>query len=540
MKTLTPFLIGILGRWCTLLLAIFFVFVAGRASAFESGITVSANGEQLRGESQGSVAIFRGIPFAAPPVGALRWQAPQPVVPRAGVQAANRFAPACMQTSYNTDWYLDIIQAFDGDLALATQPESISEDCLYLNVFSPDLEPDRSLPVMVYMYGGNNLGGWSYEPNYLGHNLAERGVVVVSIAYRLGVFGFFAHPQLTTESGTGSSGNYGLLDQLAALHWVKANVSAFGGDPNNVTVFGESAGAANIGHLTLSPLAKGLFGKVIRQSGAFEINYRDTLVNEEQFGLGFVYELGAKSIAGLRKLPADQILGAAEDYYLASYDNVEKATFYGAVDGYVLPDYVEELYRKGKVNPIHTLLGANADESLMYAPREVSREQLGAYVQKYYQEQAYDAVIKLVADRGSNRQQLAALRAAQEQTCPAQLEADALSRHSIGDVYLYHFTRVRPGIGGQRLGAYHGAELPYVFDTHDAWLSGDEIDVALTDVIMDYWVNFARNGSPNGAGLLAWPRYNASSRLGLELGTTVRVIDAPERALCEQLKPPQP
>jgi para-nitrobenzyl esterase len=538
--TVTRFPVGMPVRWRALLIAIFAVSVAGQAIALESGVTVTANGEQLRGESRDNIAIFRGIPFARAPVGKLRWQAPQPPLPRTGIQAANRFAPACMQTSYNTDWYEDIVQAFDGDPALATRPEGISEDCLYLNVFSPDLAPDQPLPVMVYIYGGNNLGGWSYEPNYLGHNLAGRGVVVVSIAYRLGVFGFFAHPQLTAESGTGSSGNYGLLDQVAALQWVKANVSAFGGDPANVTVFGESAGGANIGHLTLSPLAKGLFSKAIRQSGAFEINYRDTLANEERFGLGFAAELKAKSVADLRALPANQILGAAQAYYRTGDDNVEKANFYGAVDGYVLPGYVADLYRAGRVNPVHTLLGANADESLMYAPTEVSREQIAAYVRTYYRDQAHDAVIKLVADRGSNRQQLAALRAARGQICPAQLEGDALSQHGIGDVYLYHFTRVRPGIGGERLGAYHGAELPYVFDTHDAWLSGDEADVALTDAIMDYWVNFARSGNPNGAGLLAWPRYNASSRLGLELGTSVRVINAPERALCDKLKPPQP
>jgi para-nitrobenzyl esterase len=516
------------------------LLAAGQAFALEPAVAVTASGEQLQGVLQDDIAIFRGVPFAQPPVGKLRWQAPQSPEPRAGVQAADRFAPACMQTSYNTDWYLDIIQAFEGDLALAAKPEGISEDCLYLNVFSPSLEPEQPLPVMVFIYGGNNLGGWSYEPNYLGHNLAARGVVVVSIAYRLGIFGFFAHPELTTESGTGSSGNYGLLDQIAALEWVEANVAAFGGDPNNVTVFGESAGGANIGHLMLSPLAEGLFNNAIRQSGAFEINYSDILGSEEQFGVGFAAQLDAKSVADLRKLPADNILSAAEDYYLGDYDNVDKSNLYGAVDGYVLPGYVEELYQAGKVNKVNTLLGANADESLMYAPRDVSREQIGTFVHQYFQDQAYETVLKLVSGRGSNREQLAALRAAQGQICPAQLEADALNQHEIGDVYLYHFTRVRPGIGGQRLGAYHGGELPYVFDTHDAWLSGDETDVALTETVMNYWVNFARSGNPNGAGLVEWPRYNAGSRLGLELGNTVRVIDAPDRALCEKLKPPQP
>lgn len=326
-----------------------------------------ANGEQLRGEVENEIAVFRGIPFAQAPMGDLRWREPSASLPRSGIQSALSFAPACMQTSYNTDWYRDIVKAFGADPNRAATPNGVSEDCLYLNVWSPGLRKGDDLPVIVFIYGGNNLGGWSYEPNYLGHKLAAKGAIVVTIAYRLGVFGFFAHPQLTQESANASSGNYGLLDQIEALQWVKGNIAIFGGDPDNVTVMRESAGGANISHLMISPLAKGLFKNAIRQSAAFDINYRDTLAREEKFGVEFARGLSAPSIAQLRNLPAEKILEGAEVFYRGSQDK-ERRNFYGAVDGYVLHDYSQLLYEAGKINTTNVLIGSNADEKLMYAP----------------------------------------------------------------------------------------------------------------------------------------------------------------------------
>src|SRR5208283_4118744 len=226
-------------------------------------LTVQANHETLlgaRGERFAQVASFKGIPFAAAPVGELRWQAPRPHAPRAGTQHATEFAAACFQDSYNTDWYRDLAQNFGVDAAAFADP-TVSEDCLYLNVWTPALGARARLPVMVWIHGGANKSGWSFEPNYLGEALAARGdVVVVTIAYRLGIFGFFGHPQLR---GSAAPSNFGLLDQIAALHWVKDNIRAFGGDAGNVTVFGESAGGADIGYLAASPLARGLMRRAL-------------------------------------------------------------------------------------------------------------------------------------------------------------------------------------------------------------------------------------------------------------------------------------
>lgn len=505
----------------------------------DNEVLLTAGGEQLRGQVDNGIAIFRGIPFAQPPVGELRWREPRSAVPRSGLQSASTFAPACMQTSYNTDWYRDIVKAFGADADLAPTPNSISEDCLYLNIWSPQAGKNSRLPVIVYIYGGNNLGGWSYEPNYLGHNLAAKGAVVVSIAYRLGVFGFFAHPQLTLESANASSGNYGLLDQIKALEWVKTNISVFGGDAENITVMGESAGGANISHLMLSPLAKGLFKNAIRQSAAFDIRYRDSLDREEVFGFEFARSMSAPAIEQLRKLPASEILAGAQEYYIGS-DDEERRNFYGAVDGYVLPQNSEVLYRTGKVNPSNVLLGSNADEKLMYAPRIVSEHDIDALISRYYKKGKRREVWELVEGQPTHRKKYAKLMDAKQHSCTAQLEADYMASHEIGDIYLYYFTRVRPGAGGELLGSYHGAELPYVFNTHDDWFSSDKVDSNLSEAVMNYWLNFARTGNPNAENLPHWPQYSPDARFAMELGNTVSVMDAPNRALCDLLSPLAP
>jgi para-nitrobenzyl esterase len=208
--------------------------------------------------------VFKGVPFAAPPVGALRWKAPPPVEAWSVERPAQSFAPACMQTRSNVDWYADIAESFGQPRDRAPEPLSVSEDCLYLNIWTPDLQPDANAPVMVYIHGGSYTGGWSYEPDYHGDAFADQGVVLVSIAYRLGAFGYLA------PDTPDSTANAGLLDQIAALEWVQANISAFGGDPDRVTIFGESAGAAAVGALMASPAADGLFHRAISQSGGFE------------------------------------------------------------------------------------------------------------------------------------------------------------------------------------------------------------------------------------------------------------------------------
>jgi len=512
---------------------------AAQAQTVED-IFVTANGEHLMGESIDGIAVFRGVPFAQPPVGDLRWRAPLPPVPRSGPQLADSFSPACMQADYIVDWYADVIEAFDGERVWAARPSGFSEDCLYLNIWSPQPEAGAGLPVMVYVHGGNNQGGWSYEPNYMGEALAVKGVVVVSVSYRQHVFGFMAHPELTAESSNRSSGSYGLLDLIAALQWVKQNIEQFGGDSSNVTLFGESMGAVNIGYLMLTPLTRGLYRNVIRQSGAFDVNYRDHLDQEEKFGSEFVVSMGVDSIAELKKIPSAEILSGAEAYYQAGDVSVERNYFYGPVDGYLRSQPVVDLYRSGRINPGNLLLGSNADEKLMYTAKAVSEEDVLAFIERYFKSEEKDKVLALLSHLTSNRRKLATLKGAQEQKCTARLQADAFAEAELGSVYMYEFSRVRPGIGGERLGAYHGAELPYVFDTHDDWLPTEDIDRALTQTIMNYWVNFAKTGNPNGPGLSHWPQYDASERTTQELGDAIKTIEIPFNALCDLIKPPQP
>jgi para-nitrobenzyl esterase len=499
---------------------------------------VFANGERLRGELHNNIHIFRGVPFAQPPIGPLRWRAPLAATPRKGTQDATQFSAACMQTSYNTDWYQDVITAFDGDTNLAARPHSVSEDCLYLNVWTTAKQTDKKLPVMVFIYGGNNQGGWSYEPNYLGDKLASKEVVVVSIAYRLHVFGFMAHPELSAEENNPSP-NYALLDQIEALRWIKNNIDAFGGDANNVTLFGESAGGANIGYLMLSPLAEGLFHQVIRQSGSFEINYRDTLANEQQYGVALANTLKATSLAQLRDIPADRVLQAAEAYYLQDDSNQERLNFYGIKDNYVLPDHVDTLYQQQKFLPVNVLLGSNADEKLMYSQTDPSADDIDQFITQYYKADSHQDVQSLISHLPNNRHKLAELKDAQQQHCTAQQQASAISDAGHNSAYLYYFNQARAGVGYQRVGVYHGAELPYVFNTHDDWLPTNTSDATTTELIMDYWVNFAKTGNPNSDDLPQWTRYNPQQAQAMELSANARMIDAPNHKLCQLLKPSQ-
>ncbi len=308
--------------------------------------------EGQSGERHPQVASFRGIPYAQPPVGELRWQSPRPLGERPPVRQATQFAAACYQDSYNTDWYRKVGAAFGADPAHFSEPR-VSEDCLYLNVWTPRPADSARRPVMVWIHGGANRSGWSFEPNYLGESLAARGVVVVSIAYRVGVFGFFGHPQLDGNA------NFGLQDQIAALQWVQDHIAAFGGDAGNVTVFGESAGAADIGYLMASPPARGLFRRAISQSGGYQLLERRTLADVESWGRGLGAALpGHPDVAGLRRLDSATILAAAN----AALQDVD---FGPAVDGAAVPaplaggSHLQDA-------PVDLLVGTNQDEWLMY------------------------------------------------------------------------------------------------------------------------------------------------------------------------------
>ncbi len=410
------------------------------------------------GERHPDVAAFLGIPFAAPPVGALRWQAPQPADLPPGRRDATHFAAACFQDGYNTDWYRKVGAAFGADPAIFRDPP-FSEDCLYLNVWTPVTQAGAKRPVMVWIHGGGNRAGWSFEPNYRGEALAARGVVVVSIAYRVGVFGFFGHPEL------GSATNFGLQDQVAALRWVQAHVGAFGGDARNVTLFGESAGAADIGYLMLSPEARGLFRRAISESGGYQLLERRKRSDVQAWGEALAAALPAHpDLAGLRALDSAKILAASK----TALPDVD----YGPAidDGLVLAPPGEAVLARAV--PVDLLVGTNRDEWLMYVGDDAAS--LDTAIDEY--PAASRRALRSLADtapdvrHGHDRAVTFA-----NMLCPAYLMARAVQRGG-ARAYVYRFTRVRPGPGGERLGAYHGAEIPYVFDTHDAWLATDPVD----------------------------------------------------------------
>jgi len=485
--------------------------------------TVEANREILLGafgDRHPQVASFKGIPFAAAPVGELRWREPLPHTPRAGTQPALDFAAACYQDSYNTEWYRRVGVTFGADASVFNDPP-FSEDCLYLNVWTPTRDPGAALPVMVWIHGGANKAGWSFEPNYQGESLAARGnVVVVSIAYRIGIFGFFGHPELR---GSAAPANFGLLDQLAALRWVHDNISQFGGDPANTTVFGESAGAADIGYLMTSSLAEGLFHRAISESGGYQMLDALDLEDAEKIGLALSTALPDKpDLVTLRKRSSAEIFKAAREA-LADHD------FGPVVDGLVLTESPAAFYRRSGL-PYDLLIGTNEDEWYMYLDGNPIKlvetlQKIPAAVRGLFSARvAQEPDVQRSHDKATTIVNMA---------CPAYLMAASVA----GDnhrAWVYRFTRIRPGPGGERLLAYHGAEIPYVFDSHDSWFSGDETDAGLTTAMVAYWSNFARTGDPNGAGLVPWPAYATLQPRVQELGSRIAPIAPPDRTLCDQ------
>ncbi|MEQ9562583.1 MAG: carboxylesterase family protein, partial [Woeseiaceae bacterium] len=462
----------------------------------------------------GKVASFLGIPFAAPPVGPRRWREPEAPIPAPQIEAT-RFAAACMQGPHMVDWYKKLVADFAGDPESFPVPE-FSEDCLYLNVWTPQAAADAKLPVMVWIHGGSHRGGWSYEPNYMGEQLARKGVVVVSIAYRLDVFGFFSHPELDIS-------NFGLLDQVAALRWVQGNVGNFGGDKDNVTVFGESAGAASIGFLLASPQAGGLFAKAIHQSAGYELVNIDT---REQFvdeGIALEREVlagnGESGIDALRDASAKVLLAGAKKIFADYQPDV-------VVDGASVPDVLRNSLDQGELHAVQLLVGSNADEWLMYLDAKSS----DADLQKQADEYAFSerkAILGELERESSVLRKLDRLITAREFVCPSlMLAADARDRGR--SAYVYYFDRVRPGAEAAAIGAYHGAEIPYVFNTHDAWLPTADRDIEISLAMMRYWVSFARTGNPNTVGLPEWPLFSARGAETLQIGDTIRAVRHPE------------
>jgi para-nitrobenzyl esterase len=468
------------------------------------------------------IRVYKGIPYAAPPVGALRWQAPRPAVPWAGVRQATAFGPRCLQGPIFPD------------IAFT----DLREDCLTLNVWTPAQREHDRLPVMVWIHGGAFQAGAGAEPRHDGEALAREGVVLVTINYRLGVFGFFAHPDLTRESGRGASGNYGLLDQVAALRWVRDNIAAFGGDAGNVTIFGESAGSFAVSALMASPLARGLFHKAIGQSGAFFSGSRGTLglkpraASEEQ-GLRFAATLGADSLAALRARTGDEVLRAALTV---------QPWFAPTLDGYVLPEDVSSVFAAGRQARVPLLAGWNADEARASVVLDKPKPTAARFVEdarKRFGDHA-DAILS-VYPAATDAEALESAAAMASDLFIGYVTwkwIEAHRRTGGAAIYRYSFDRKIPVPAGHTVngvpatardvGARHAGEIEYVFGAlelslpHVPWEAADR---KLSGTMTTYWANFARTGDPNGAGLPHWTPYAEGKRV-LHLDETIH--DAPD------------
>jgi len=497
--------------------------------------TVRVNGEQLEGQwtdESKTVAVFKGIPFAAPPVGDLRWRAPQPHKPRAGMQSAREFAPACMQGPHIVDWYADVASVFGSGPEDTARPNGVSEDCLYLNVWTPNLDNAKSVPVMIWFHGGSNKGGWSYEPNYIGARLAEKGVVVVTVTYRLGSFGFFSHPALKATADDKAVANFGWLDQLVALDWNHAHIAEFGGDPDNVTAMGESSGAGDLANMLGTDIAAGAYQRAIAQSPAANLVKRRTLDDERRNGVKLATELGIANdeyaMEKLRAIPAEQILAATEKILPEHYFEV-------VIDNVTFRQSPLETLRREKDIGIDLLIGTNKDEWYMYYPEDMDWDDVELWLEDNAPDAAEPLLVQ-VADETDPRRAIDRLESARDMLCPNRRGAARITAAG-GRVWFYYFSRQRPGPGGEKLGAYHGTEIPYVFNTHDAWLPTDAIDRRLTDAVMDYWVQFARTGDPNLPGRPQWPQYWTEQPRVMEFGDTIQVIPPVDAALCLWLGP---
>jgi para-nitrobenzyl esterase len=453
------------------------------------------------------VRVFRGVPFAAAPVADLRWHAPKPALKWTGVRNAAEFSAICMQRRPNA-------------AGIGAEPRPMSEDCLYLNIYTAAKTANDNLPVMVWIHGGALTAGAASVGAYDGDQLARKGVVVVTINYRLGVFGFFAHPELSKESDRAASSNYGLLDQIAALQWVQKNIAAFGGDPKRVTIFGESAGSWSTNLLAASPLARGLFHRVIGESGG-QFEPMKTLAKAEEAGAKF----GA--LAELRAKPAEALqadMGAAFVGTVGGYSGP-------VVDGWCLPEDVYTIYAKGKQNDVPVLIGSNADEGTMFTPATVTLQSMKAAAQQRFGPEA-DAFLKLYPAQSDSEAWRAQADSMRDQTFGWEMRTWARMQSKTGKskVYLYFFSRVPPGPAAARMGAFHSAEIAYVFhNTHRPGRPWEETDHQLSEIMSSYWVNFATTGDPNGKGLPVWPVFDPKADSLMSLGDKVEVAPIPHK-----------
>jgi para-nitrobenzyl esterase len=470
------------------------------------GLQTTAGTISGKTTEDGAVKIFMGVPYAAPPVGDLRWKAPQPQQPWKGTKVCTENPPSAMQSTPGP------FMCWSKEFIAPVAP--LSEDCLYLNIWTPANSTDEKLPVMVWIHGGALTSGSGTVPLYNGEQTARKGVVFITINYRLGIFGFLAHPELSAESALKTSGNYGILDQIAALKWVKENIAAFGGNPENVTIAGQSAGSFSVNMLMVSPLAKGLFHKAIAQSGGMfgkQLSLGQMIQSAESAGKQLTERMGVKSINDMRLIPADSLLKVQERFGIA-------------VDNVVIPQ-VYKTFAERNQNDVALISGWNADDGVSFGP-PANAEQFKRTIKTQYGDRS-DEFLKFFPSNSDDE-------AAQSQKLVSQLYfgwnnyawARMQTQQGKSKAYLYYFTHVPPG--EPNYGAFHSAEFGYALHTLHLWNRPFiDVDFKLEEIMSSYWVNFAKTGNPNGEGLPEWPVFNNKNPEVIELGDEVKKAPLP-------------
>ncbi len=507
--------------------------VTAQSNNKSSDLQVKTVNGTIEGMDDAGIRVFKGIPFAAPPVGDLRWKAPQPVKNWKGVRKADQFGPRAMQ------------RPIFGDMNFRS--DGMGEDCLYLNVWTPARTGKERLPVLVYFYGGGLIAGDGSEPRYDGESMARQGIIALTVNYRLGVFGFFAHPALTKESLHQASGNYGFLDQAAALHWVKENIAAFGGDPDKITIAGESAGSFSVSAQMASPLAKDLIAGAIGESGSLLGRSPMPLAEAEQQGVRFAEMAGAPSLAELRKMPAAQLLE------VTAQPDVPR--FSAVVDGYFFPKSPIEIYTASQQAQVPLLLGWNSQEMnyrAILGEKEPTPANYKAMIDSLYSDQA-DKVLKLYP--GSTQEEV--IQSATDLAGDRFIGystwkwGDMHSQTSDQPVYRYYYLRPRPamrpemgdavaGLAGgvvtgseaeknrppAALGAVHSAEIEYAMGnlpTNRVYDWQPE-DYKVSEIMQAYFANFIKTGDPNGLGLPVWKHMSQGKPQVLYIDVDTRLV----------------
>ena len=492
----------------------------------------------LEGKDLSGITIFKGVPFAAPPVGNLRWKAPQPVQKWEGVRKATEYGPNPMQ------------EALFGDMNFGTKVNS--EDCLYLNIWTPAKTMKEHLPVLIYFNGGGLMAGSGSEPRYAGDAMARKGIISITANYREGIFGFFAHPQLSKETSYKGSGNYGFMDQVAAIQWVKDNIEAFGGDPNRITIVGESAGSMSVSALMASPLCQGLFAQAMGSSGSvMGFNKVLTLKEAEQKGVELAKQIGKKNIKDLRALPAEELMKLAAVKAIPTYN----------IDGYFLTEQPTETYAKGKQTRVPLLIGGNNQEMspwALLAGKQPTVENLKAGAKAMFGDNVDEAFRLYGINSDKDVLEQPGINLASDLFLDySTWKWGNMHKLTSGQpVYRYRYCHPRPamaikgkvaGLAGgvvdakeghpqmpQDKGAVHSADIEYAMGTlpTNRVYDWQPEDYMVSDIFSQYYVNFVKTGNPNGLGLVEWPTTNGKAVapvLQIDVNTTVKADEQMEK-----------